>query len=61
VEAARRGAARHSESDKIPREFSKTLFQRYKYAEAHGWSKLIRVTTTTIKSRYWGGLYKFID
>jgi hypothetical protein len=47
--------------NKIPRECSETLFQRYKYAEAHGWSKLTRVTTTTIKSRYWGGLYKFID
>ncbi len=47
--------------DSIPREFSKSLFQRYKYAETHGWSELTRVTTTTIKSRYWGGLYKFID
>jgi len=47
--------------DNIPREFSKTLFQRYRYAEARGWSELTRVTTTTIKSRYWGGLYKFID
>jgi hypothetical protein len=25
------------------------------------WSKLERVTTTTIKSRYWAGLYKFVD
>ena len=47
--------------DRIPREFSRTLFQRYEYAETHGWSELTRVTTTTIKSRYWGGLYKFID
>ena len=47
--------------DNIPAEHSKTLFQRYKYAETHGWSELVRVTTTTIKSRYWGGLYKFID
>jgi integrase len=47
--------------NKIPRKFSKTLCQRYKYAETHGWSKLTRVTTTTIKSRYWGGLYKFVD
>lgn len=47
--------------DKISREHSKTLFQRYKYAEPHGWSELVRVTTTTIKSRYWAGLYKFID
>lgn len=47
--------------DKIPRESAKTLFQRYKYAETHGWSELVRVTTTTIKSRYWAGLYKFID
>lgn len=41
--------------DNIPREFSKTLFERYKYAETHGWSELVGVTTTTIKSRYWGG------
>lgn len=47
--------------DNIPREAAKTLFQRFKYAEARGWSELTRVTTTTIKSRYWGGLYKFID
>ncbi len=47
--------------DNIPRKFSETLFQRYKYAEATKWSKLERVTTTTIKSRYWAGLYKFID
>ncbi|MET4115484.1 integrase [Bradyrhizobium sp. JR1.5] len=45
----------------IPREAAKTLFQRFKYAEERGWSELTRVTTTTIKSRYWGGLYKFID
>jgi hypothetical protein len=47
--------------DNIPAKLSKTLFQRYKYAETHGWSELTRLTTTTIKSRYWGGLYKFID
>ncbi|SCB54049.1 SAM domain (Sterile alpha motif) [Bradyrhizobium shewense] len=47
--------------DNIPRNFSQTLFQRYKYAETANWSKLKRVTTTTIKSRYWAGLYKFID
>ena len=47
--------------DNIPRKFSKTLFQRFKYAETHGWKGLERVTTTTIKSRYWGGLHKFID
>ncbi|MBR1212860.1 site-specific integrase [Bradyrhizobium sp. JYMT SZCCT0180] len=47
--------------DSIPREFSRTLFQRYKYAETRGWSKLTRLTTTTIKSRYWGGLNKFVD
>jgi hypothetical protein len=45
----------------IPRKFTKTLFQRYKYAEDTKWSKLERVTTTTIKSRYWAGLYKFVD
>jgi len=47
--------------DNIPRKFSETLFQRYKYAETTKWSKLERVTTTTIKSRYWAGLYKFVD
>jgi integrase len=45
----------------IPRKFATTLFQRYKYAEDTNWSKLERVTTTTIKSRYWAGLYKFFD
>lgn len=47
--------------DNIPRRFATTLFQRYKYAEETEWSKLERVTTTTIKSRYWAGLYKFVD
>ncbi len=47
--------------DNIPRKFGKTLFQRYKYAEDIKWSTLKRVTTTTIKSRYWAGLYKFVD
>lgn len=47
--------------DNIPRKFSETLFQRYKYAETTSWSNLERVTTTTIKSRYWAGLYKFVD
>ncbi|WP_245344142.1 hypothetical protein [Bradyrhizobium japonicum] len=45
--------------DNIPREAAKTLYQRFKYAEARGWAELTRVTTTTIKRRYWGGLYKF--
>jgi integrase len=47
--------------DNIPRKFSGTFFQRYQYAEQTKWSKLERVTTTTIKSRYWAGLYKFVD
>jgi integrase len=47
--------------DNIPRRFATTLFQRYKYAEETKWSKLERMTTTTIKSRYWAGLYKFVD
>ena len=47
--------------DNIPRKNSETLFQRYQYAEDHGWSELVRVTTTTLKGRYWAGLYKFID
>ena len=47
--------------DNIPRKHSETLFQRYQYAEDHGWAELVRVTTTTLKGRYWAGLYKFID
>jgi integrase len=47
--------------DNISRKFSGTFFQRYQYAEQTKWSKLERVTTTTIKSRYWAGLYKFVD
>jgi integrase len=34
---------------------------RYCYAQKHGWSKITRVTETTIKGRYRDGLYKFID
>jgi hypothetical protein len=45
----------------IPREQAKTLFQRFKYAEQHGWSELTRITEKTIKAKYWAGLYKFID
>ncbi|WP_334402332.1 site-specific integrase [Bradyrhizobium sp. AZCC 2289] len=45
----------------IPREKANTLYDRYKYAELHGWSKLTRITEKTIRSKYWGGLYKFID
>ena len=46
---------------KIPRELANTLFGRFKYAEQHGWSGLTRITEKTIKAKYWGGLYKFID
>lgn len=45
----------------IPQGIAKTLFRRYQYAKDKNWAQLERVTTTTIKSRYWGGLYKFID
>lgn len=61
MEAARRDTSDIQNLDNIPRKFSKTLFERYTYAQTHDWSELVRVTTTTIKSRYWGGLYKFID
>jgi integrase len=47
--------------NKIPVGSSKTLFERYKYAETHGWSDLVRVSVKSVKSRYWGGLYKFVD
>ena len=45
----------------IPREYANTLFARFKYAEQHGWADLTRITEKTIKAKYWGGLYKFID
>ena len=47
--------------DKIPAKHSKTLYRRYRYAKTNGWSELVRVTTTTITSRYRAGLYKFVD
>ena len=45
----------------IPREHANTLLARFKYAEQHGWAELTRITEKTIKAKYWGGLYKFID
>lgn len=45
----------------IPRDQAISLFGRFKYAEQHGWSELTRITEKTIKAKYWGGLYKFID
>ncbi|MGX7745899.1 site-specific integrase, partial [Rhodopseudomonas parapalustris] len=45
----------------IPRRHAGSLFARYKYARDHGWENLTRLTEKTIKSRYWYGLYKFID
>ena len=59
--AVRRGLPDIPNRDKIPARSSKTLYQRYKYVETDGRSELTRVTTTTIKSRYCGGLYKFIN
>lgn len=47
--------------DKIPRHHTRTLHQRYKYAEDKGWMGLSRVTVTTIKRKYWPGLNKFYD
>ena len=45
----------------LPAEASASLYTRYRYAQKHGWSKITRVTETTIKGRYRYGLYKFID
>jgi integrase len=45
----------------IPAETAATLFGRFKYAEQHGWEELTRITQKTLKSKYWGGLYKFLD
>ena len=45
----------------IPAETAATLFGRYKYAEQNGWQDLTRITQKTLKSKYWGGLYKFLD
>ena len=45
----------------IPAEAAKTLFDRFKYAEKEGWKQLTRITQKTLKSKYWGGLYKFLD
>lgn len=45
----------------MPGDHIKSLFARYRYAKDHGWTNLVRVTEKTLKSRYWFGLYKFID
>ena len=45
----------------LPAEACSSLYMRYCYARKHGWSKITRVTETTIKGRYRYGLYKFID
>lgn len=45
----------------IPAETAATLFGRYKYAEQNGWQDLTRITQKTLRSKYWGGLYKFLD
>jgi integrase len=45
----------------LPAEASTSLYTRHCYAQRHGWSKITRVTETTIKGRYRYGLYKFID
>jgi integrase len=45
----------------IPAEIAETLFGRFKYAEQNGWKKLTRITQKTLKSKYWGGLHKFVD
>ncbi|HEX7853992.1 MAG TPA: hypothetical protein VF503_09875 [Sphingobium sp.] len=47
--------------DNIPKDRSRTLHQRYQYAEDRGWTGLARVTVTTIKRKYWPGLNKFYD
>lgn len=48
-------------SRNLPAEECASLYTRYCYAQKHGWSKITRVTETTIKGRYRYGLYKFID
>jgi integrase len=45
----------------LPAEACSSLYTRYCFAQKHGWSKITRVTETTIKGRYRYGLYKFID
>jgi integrase len=45
----------------LPADACSSLYTRYCYAQKHGWSKITRVTETTIKGRYRYGLYKFID
>ena len=45
----------------IPAETAATLFGRFQYAQQKGWENLVRITQKTLKSKYWGGLYKFLD
>jgi len=43
----------------IPRQDVGSLYARYEYARTNGWSKLERLTTTTIRNRYHSGLRRF--
>jgi integrase len=45
----------------IPDVHRGSLFQRYSYAQKHGWNDLSRATITTIEKRYHHGLNKFIN
>ncbi|MFB9268045.1 hypothetical protein ACFFWD_33765 [Bradyrhizobium erythrophlei] len=45
----------------IPAETAETLFGRFEYAQQNGWKKLTLITQKTLKSKYWGGLHKFLD
>lgn len=38
-----------------------SLYERYRYAEKKGWTKLRRATITTVKDRYHSGLHRFFD
>jgi hypothetical protein len=46
------------ETKNIPAETAATLFGRFEYAQQNGWEKLTRITQKTLKSKYWGGLFK---
>jgi hypothetical protein len=36
----------------LPAEACSSLYTRYRYAKKHGWSKITRITETTINGRY---------
>jgi integrase len=59
LEALNRALPDIPDRNNIPAPERNSLIGRYRYAQAHGWKGLKRITITTLKDRYWSGLGRF--